>query len=116
MNGPSDVPNIPLKKPRALEKLEKQSSEILNAMTPVELDEKIEDVARALAENYAEQMGKDATYDGCLMVVSEALTQTGASIENRKTGDRMIGTCDAKAKEACKILFPDEFGINEIEY
>lgn len=115
MNWHPDVPDISVKKPRELAKIEELPISLLNAMTPLELDEKIRDAADGLAKNYVKAAKEKATLDECIYFVSGALTQTGGAIDGR-AGAAMVGRSDRAAETACKQLFPDETGINEIEY
>ena len=115
MNWHPDVPDINVKKPRELEKIEELPISVLNAMTPLELDEKIRDAADGLAKNYVKAASGKATVDECILFVSGALTQTGAAL-NGKAGAAMVGKSDKAAENACKQLFKDATGINEIEY
>lgn len=115
MNWHPDVPDISAKKPRELEKIEKLPPTVLNAMTPLELDEKISDVADGLAKSYMAAANGNATVEECIIFVAGALTQTGGAI-NGKAGAAMVGKSGHAAEIACKQLFLDATGINEIEY
>lgn len=115
MNWHPDVPDISAKKPRELEKIEKLPISVLNAMTPLELEEKIRDAADGLAKSYMQAAKERATVDECIIFVAGALTQTGGAIDG-KAGAAMVGKSDHAAETACKQLFKDVTGINEIEY
>ena len=104
-----DVPDFLAEKPHELEKLEKFSLEIINAMTHLELEEHIEDAAYALARTYHHQcrQRQDYGFDECVLIVSGALSQTGSSIDG-KLGPLMVGTSLDSAKTACRQYFPEE--------
>lgn len=105
MNWPPDNPEIPIKKPRAIARLEKMDFHTLEAMPPVEIDEVSRDLAQGVAEEYSHQKG--ANFDDCIDMVSIALTETGSAIGG-KVGSHMIGKCDKIAHDACRLAFPDK--------
>lgn len=97
-----DNPDIPIRKPRALSKLEKMDFHTLQAMPPVEVDEVCHDVAQGVAEEYHKEKG--GSYEECVSVVSVALTTTGSAIGGH-VGDLMIGQSDSLASHACRAVF-----------
>lgn len=108
MTWPPDVPSFPIKKPHTIEKLEKLPKEILNAMTFVEMEEKIRDAAVSLAHAYNNlKTSREVSYEECVLYVSGALTETGGDINN-ELGERMIGESQSAASHACREFFPDE--------
>lgn len=103
---PSDenTPSNALTKPPQLIHLEQLSAEQLNAMTPVEVEERIEEAAYALADNYQHEM--QGGYKECVETVSTILFSTGAAI-NTQVGHLMVAKCEAYAAGACRIYFPE---------
>ncbi len=81
----------------------------MNAMTGLEIDEHIENAAHALAKSYHHSCKKrtDYGYEDCVMMVSGALSQLGASLDN-KLGSTMVGESLEAAKRASREFFPDE--------
>lgn len=109
MSWHPDIPDFPAEKPHQLEKLERLPSDIINAMTHLEVEEHIRDAALSLANVYHKKCKKrrDFGYDECVLLVSEALSQTGASIEG-KLGPLMVGESNGVAHMACRQYFPEE--------
>lgn len=115
MSWPPDVPDFPIKKPYEIEKLERLPRNILNAMTKVEIEEKIRDAADSLAKTYFHTKQETGSMDECALIVSGALEQTGSSI-NGKLGTLMIGTSKEASQRACKRYYPEHPFPNEIEF
>lgn len=110
-----DLPDLALEKPHALERLEKLPPESLNAMTQVETEERIRDAANGIVTAYSKNRGSKANYEECVYLVSAALAQTGEALPGN-VGKTLVGRSEIAAEEACKLIFPNEFGINEPEY
>jgi hypothetical protein len=104
-----DIPDFLTEKPQSLEKLEKLPSDIIHAMTGLEIDEHIRDAANGLAANYYThcKKNKDYGYQECVLFVSSALSQTGSSLDS-KLGLLMTGKSLESAKRACRQSFQDE--------
>jgi hypothetical protein len=104
-----DIPDFPIDKPHALEKLEKLSPDVINAMTKLEISEHIRDAAQSLAKTYHDKctQREDWGYDECVLLVSGALSQTGGSITG-KMGPVMVGKSTEAAHKACRQYFPEE--------
>lgn len=115
MNWPPDVPDFPMKKPHVIEKIEKLPSTLLNAMTDVEIAERIRDGANGLAEAYFESRQDDGSLSECKIVVSSALIQTGSSVGG-KLGTNMVATSDGASELACKRYYPERPFPNELEF
>lgn len=97
--------DIPIKKPKALEKIERLGPKILNAMDPIEVDEVVNDAAVGVAEEYHKELG--GNYEDCVNIVSVALTVTGNSISGQ-VGSHMIGNANILAQQVCRNIFPEE--------
>lgn len=104
MQWQPDNPDIPIKKPKALAYLEKMEPHVREAMPPVEIDEVAHDVAQGVAQEYHKEKG--GNYEGCIAIVTVALSTTGSSIGG-KVGNYMIGKSDNLAQHACRIVFPE---------
>lgn len=98
-----DVPDLPINKPKEIEKLESMDRRSLDSMPGVEINKKIEQIANAVAREYKEQKPK-GTYSECMEVVQTALTVTGSAIGG-KVGIAMIAECENAAKTACQTLY-----------
>ena len=103
-----DVPDFINEKPHALEKIERLSPDVMNAMTHLEMEEHIEDAAASLAKSYHDKCKQRMDYgvDECIMLVSGALSQTGGSIGGAM-GSLMVGKSLDEAKQACHRYFPE---------
>jgi hypothetical protein len=104
MSWHPDVPDLPISKPKKIEMLEKMDPRMLDSMPSMEIQELVEGAALSVAETYHKEI-KDANYEGCLEIVSVALTITGAGIGGR-AGTAMTSSSEATAKEACRLMFP----------
>lgn len=102
MSSELDVPNLPFPKPRMLSKIEEFGPDQREAMDPVEMKERTEDAAEALAVSYHKHIGGD--YNGCVGVVTQALTETGACLAG-EFGATMIAHSSHAARAACKVIF-----------
>jgi hypothetical protein len=104
-----DVPDFITEKPRALEKIERLSPEVIHAMTHLEMEEHIEDAATGLAKAYHDKCKQRMDYgmDECVLLVAGALSQTGGSIGG-EIGSLMVGKSLDEAKQACRRFFPEE--------
>lgn len=99
-----DVPNIPIKKPKEIERLELTDRSSLDSMPPLEVQEKVEEIAHAVARDYKDQI-KNGSFDECLEIVSIALQATGSSIGGQ-VGTAMVATCHSAALTASRNAFP----------
>ncbi len=106
MTFPEDIPDFPFPKPHELEKLEQLPPEVIHAMTPVEVDEKVREAAASLAKSYMLH-APEPNYEECFLLVSGALTETGGAIPGQ-LGALLVGTSRQAAEEACGSYFPDE--------
>ena len=104
-----DVPDLPITKPKEIEKLESMDPAVLNSLPDLEVQETVRDISHAVAKKYHEEVG--GTYDDCVDVVSTALTVTGSSLGG-KVGLAMIASNQSAAKNACRIIY----GIKEQNY
>lgn len=111
----SDVPDLPFEKPKKLEDLEETPPQILHAMTSVELEEKVRDAAESLASAYYKHSLQEGSLDDCTSLVSGVLQQLGSSIDG-DAGPVIVGISHHEAHQACKLYYPENFGINEIEF
>lgn len=99
-----DVPNLPIKKPKEIEELELMDRSYLDSMPKIEIQEKIEQIAHAVARDYKKQ-AKKGSFDECLEVVSIALKVTGSAIGG-KLGTAMIAATDFASLIASRDAFP----------
>lgn len=104
MTSELDVPNLPFKKPLILEKLEQLGLEQREAMDPYEVQERIQESADGIAVSYREHGGQD--YEGCVVMVSTALAQTGQALGGNM-GAIMVGLSHRAARIACRETFPE---------
>lgn len=98
-----DVPDIPIKKPKEIESLETMDRRVLDSMPGLEVEEKVEEIAHAVARAYKEQNPK-GNYDECLEIVSIALNVTGSAIGG-KVGNAMIAESDSASRTACQLVY-----------
>ena len=103
MSWDLDTPNIPFKKPKLLANLEELAPSQREAMDPVEVKEHIRDVANSLAKAYKET--KKGNYEGCVLIVNSALSETGSSLGG-KMGTTMVALSGKAAEHACREFFP----------
>jgi len=101
-----DVPDLPIRKPKKIEQLEKTDPAILEAMPRVEVDDTVEDIAHAVAVAYKKQV-KNCHYEECIEVVSVALKVTGSSLGGQ-VGKAMIAANEKSAIKACSLVFTKE--------
>jgi len=99
-----DVPDIPIKKPKEIEDLEQMDRAFLDSMPSAEVNEKIEQIAHALARDYKIQVA-NGSYDECLQIVSVALILTGSAVGGH-IGSSMIAAGNHAALKASKDAFP----------
>lgn len=99
-----DVPNIPIKKPKEIETLELMDRVSLDSMPSLEVEEKVDEIAHAVARDYKRQV-KHPSYDKCLDIVSIALQVTGCSIGGH-VGHAMVAARDSAALRAARNAFP----------
>lgn len=104
-----DIPEFPGKKSHLIERLENLPHDTINAMTGLEVNEHVRDVANSLADGYHTDCKKnhDYGYGECVLFVSGALSQLGSSV-NGQLGLAMIGKRQESASEACRQYFPDK--------
>jgi hypothetical protein len=102
-----DVPDIPLRKPKEIEKLELMDRAVLDSMPGVEIQETVDQIAHAVARTYIEDRQASATPTECEELVSIALRVTGGAIGG-KVGNAMIAEADKAAIAACRLAFPKE--------
>jgi hypothetical protein len=108
MSWHPDIPDFLNEKPREIEILEEFTPEMMNAMTGLEVNEHIENAAHALAKSYYNfcQNRTDYGYDECVMIVSGALSELGASLDC-KLGTTMVAESISAAKKASREYFPE---------
>lgn len=104
MSWHPDVPNLPIKKPKEIETLEQMNRLTLDSMPPLEVEEKVNEIAHAVARDYKKQK-KDGSFDECLEVVSVALRVTGSGIGGQ-VGQAMIAGCNLLALKVSQESFP----------
>lgn len=105
MSWDLDTPNLYFKKPRQITELENLSAQQREAMDPIEIGERVLAAANSLAEGYKKQSPK-ADFEGCILVVSTALAETGGSLGG-KMGATMVGISQKTAEQACRESFPE---------
>ncbi len=99
---------IPINKPKEITELELMGRETLSSMPPREMDEKIEEAANAIAQQFNKQ--EEGDYESCVAVVSVALSITGSALGG-EFGNLMVGKSDSQAQHACRRIYrtePDE--------
>lgn len=101
---PRDIPNLPIKKPKQIARLEQTDRATLDSMPGVEVDELVEEIAHATAAAYQEQY-PEGHYDECVEMVSISLTTTGSAIGGH-VGNAMIAASDKQSQAVCRLLFP----------
>lgn len=100
-----DVPSIPIKKPKEVESLELMDRVSLDSMPPLEVQEKVDEIAHSVARDYNSQV-KNGNFDACLEIVSVALRVTGSAIGGQ-VGKAMIAESDTAAIKASREIFPE---------
>lgn len=106
MQWNEDDLQLPIDKPAPLLSLEKLSDSQLNAMTDVEIDERMDEAAFASAHKYCNKVPQ-GNYDECVAVVSILLNTSGASVGG-KVGAKMVASSESLACQACRRMFPPE--------
>jgi urease accessory protein UreF len=101
--------------PPEIEYLEKLDEASLEAMTSTELDEKISNVANALAKQYYSENQEKGNLEDCSIEVATFLQKTANTLSG-KIENAMIGRKLNKACQACRIYYHDSLEINGIEY
>lgn len=101
-----DVPDLPIKKPKVIEKIEKMDPVELNSLPGVEVQELVDEVAHAVAKAYKNEV-VNGNIDECEEVISIALSVTGSAIGGQ-VGLTMIAESDSAAEKASAIVFPND--------
>lgn len=101
-----DVPELNIPKPKAIKWLEELGDDVLHAMDTVEINRRIDDAAGQIAQEYAKKPGAD--YEGCVDLISMALSVTGNAMGGR-VGALFVGRCDEAAEKAARLVYPDPF-------
>lgn len=109
MSWPPDVPDVNLKKPPELERLETMAPSIREAMSKQEIHDHIDEIAHSFAVNYKHKKG--STYEDCLVMVSLALNLSGGALGGQ-VGLEMMGTSSGAAETACRIVFNNPIETN----
>lgn len=104
MTWHQDVPSIPIKKPKEIEALELMNRVSLDSMPPLEVQEKVDEIAHAVARDYKKQI-KNGTFEECLEIVSIALSVTGSAIGGQ-VGNAMVAASNSAAQIASRHAFP----------
>jgi len=107
MTFPDDVPDLLIKKPKQLEELESMDRVFLDSMLPTEVQEKVEEIAHAVAAAYQQQK-KNGNYDECKETVAVALSVTGSAIGGH-VGNALIAASESAAKRSCSAIYPPEY-------
>lgn len=105
-----DVPDLPITKPKELEKIESMDAAERNAMRDVQVEETVGEIAHAVARDYHKQLG--GNYEDCLDIVSVALTVTGSSLGGN-LGNAMTSSNESAAKIACRTIFPEPLELDQ---
>ena len=106
MSWHPDVPDLPIKKPREIEHLELMDRASLDSMPPMEVDEKVDEIAHAVARDYKSQI-ENGSFDECAEIVSIALKTTGSAIGGH-VGNAMIAARNSAALKASLDAFPPD--------
>ena len=104
MSWHPDIPDIPIKKPKEVENLELMDKVSLDSMPSVEVGEKVDEIAHAVARDYKSQI-KNGSFDECVEIVSIALETTGSAIGGH-VGNAMIAASNSAALKASQDTFP----------
>lgn len=99
-----DVPNLPIEKPKEIEALEQMDRSYLDSMQHTEIQEKVEQIAHAVARDYKKKK-KKGSFEECREIVSIALRVTGSAIGG-KMGTAMIAATDSASLIASRDAFP----------
>lgn len=105
-----DVPDLPISKPKELEKIELMDPAERNAMRDVQVEETVDEIAHAVARDYHQQLG--GSYRDCIDIVSVALTVTGSSLGGN-LGNAMISSTETAARTACRTIFPEPLELDQ---
>lgn len=100
-----DVPDLPISKPESIEFIETMDPKARESLPGVEVDEIVDKIAYSVASDYKKKVGGD--FEGCVDIVSVALSVTGSSIGGR-VGQKMVGANQKAAKNACRIVYDVE--------
>lgn len=106
MSWHPDVPDLPIRKPREIELLEMMDRASLDSLPPLEVDEKVNEIAHAVARDYKSQID-NGSFDECVEVVSVALKVTGSAIGGH-VGNAMIAAHNSAALRVSQDAFPPE--------
>lgn len=106
MQWSEDDLQLPIDKPVQLLSLEKLSDSQLDAMTDVEIDERMDEAAYATAHKYCNKVPQ-GSYEECVAVVSVMLNTSGAAMGG-KVGGQMVAHSESLACQACRRMFPPE--------
>lgn len=107
MEKPQDIPDMSLSKPKFIEKLEQLPSDIIHAMTQVEVEEKIRDAAESVAAKYYKKYGDDGgNYPECVRTVSGILSELGQDLPGQ-LGLTMIGKSKGASEQACAEYYSE---------
>lgn len=99
-----DLPDIPIRKPREIELLELMDRDSLDSMPPLEIGEKVDEIAHAVARDYKIQI-VHGSQEECAEIVSIALETTGSAIGGH-VGNAMIAARNSAALKASMDAFP----------
>ena len=100
-----DLPELPIRKPQQIEDLELMSQINLDSMPAVEIQEKVDEIAHAVASGYKQQI-VNGSREECQAVVSIALTSTGSAIGGRM-GNELIAQSHRTSQEAALVAYPE---------
>lgn len=100
-----DVPNLPIKKPKRIEAIEKMDPTYRESLPQVEVQELVDDAAEAVAKEYKKEF-PNGTHERCIELVSVALTVTGSAIGGQ-VGNAMIAQADKNAERVATMYFGD---------
>lgn len=102
MNWNIDIPDLPFKKPREIERLELIGKDQREAMDPVEMQERIQDVANSLVQAFLKHKGPNLEL--CQAVAISALEEIGGSLGGQ-FGAAMISQKEKAVRNACEDYF-----------
>lgn len=105
MRWSEDDLDIPIEKPKVLVELEHLTPDQLDAMTSVEVSDRITEVADAIAKEY-KRLGP-GSYQECVDVVSSLLLKSGSGMATQ-VGHLMVAENEPMSCEACRKVFPPE--------
>lgn len=103
-NFPNDqeIPPFRFPKPKQLLELETMPFAEKEAMDDVEVQERIEYIAHAIAQSFWEIHNPD--FEECVDVVAANLRLIGSSIGG-KVGQAMVARSEREADKACRIVY-----------